>query len=72
MAWCSRSYTETDPFRPLGDNQVEVARRRSQGRPPKGKNQTNVITDVINNLASHQDKTEGMVGEVQESVNSLN
>ena len=72
MAWCSRSRTKNDPLRPPRDNQVEVARRRSWGRPPKGKNQTSVVTNAVNNIASRQVLMEGMMEEVQESVNSLN
>ena len=72
MARRSRSRTKIDPLCLLGDNQVEVVRRCSQGRPLKGKNQTNVVTDTVNNLASRQDRMEGIMGEVQESVNSLN
>ena len=47
-------------------------RRRSRGRPLKGKNRTNVVIDTVNNLASHQDRMKGIMREVQESVNSLN
>ena len=71
MAQRSRSRTETDPLRRPRDNQVEVARHRSLRRPPKGKNQTNAVTNAVNNLVSRQDRIEGMMGEVQESVNSL-
>ena len=70
MARRSISCIEIDHLRPRGDNQVKVTRRCSRGRPPKGKNQTNVVIDVVNNLASRQDRMEGMMGEV--SLNSLN